>query len=636
MRRLLTLLLLLVATVVSGQESARLPPPDVAAQQAMSKTVSEAYKADYDAARTPGQKIALAKKLMSEAASTKDETGRFVMIRIGRNMAVQQGDLETAFQAIESLAARYEIDELQYKLNAVTDASLKTAPAKTGALGPITSLIDEALAADRHDMSLTAANKARDLARDARNSAEVKRFASRIKEIEQAQQALKQVQGPLETLRTLPEDPEANYAVGWYLCIQKANWQEGLPKLAKGSNDAVKQLAAEELGEKPDPLKLADAWWALAQSQEPIAKERLQNHAAQWYRLAVKSASGLEKAKIEMRLEGRSVDLPLVAGKPGRAAGLDATQQAALQWLAAHQLPDGGWSFEHGVACRGKCGNPGSMADARAAATALALLALLHSDQTHRDGEHKAAVDKGLKYLATQATPVRGAASFYKGPGTMYAHGLAALALCTAYARSKDEKLKALAQSSLAFTMSAQDQAGGGWRYAPNQAGDTSVTGWQVSGLVLGRDAGLRVPDATLKLAGVFLDSVASDGGSKYGYTAPGAGPATTASGLLARMNLGWKDDDPALQRGLKFVSDLGPSKGNLYFNYYATAAMQHADKDLRQKWNDAMRDSLKKSQATDEHVAGSWFGPGDHGADVGGRLYTTSLSTVIYSQVKE
>jgi hypothetical protein len=300
-------------------------------------------------------------------------------------------------------------------------------------------------------------------------------------------------------------------------------------------------------------------------------------------------------------------------------------------------LPDGGWSFEHGVACGGKCGNGGSMADARAAATSMALLAMLHSSQTHREGEHKAAVDKGLKYLATQAIVARGTAGFHKGPANMYGHGLASLALCTAYARSKDDKLKPLAQSALAFTVSAQHPRGGGWRYQPGQPGDTSVTGWQISSLALGRDTGLRVPDPTLKLSGVFLDSVASDGGAKYGYTAPGGSPATSASGLLSRTKLGWKDDNPALVAGLKFLSDMGPSRGNLYFNYYATGAMQHAAEDLRKKWNDAMRDLLQKSQATVDHPAGSWFiAGGDHGAEVGGRLYATSLSTLIYAEVKE
>lgn len=52
---------------------------------------------------------------------------------------------------------------------------------------------------------------------------------------------------------------------------------------------------------------------------------------------------------------------------------------AALRWLAAHQLPDGGWSFHHALApgCRGKCRNQGDLDEARIAATGLALLPFL-------------------------------------------------------------------------------------------------------------------------------------------------------------------------------------------------------------------------------------------------------------------
>jgi len=43
----------------------------------------------------------------------------------------------------------------------------------------------------------------------------------------------------------------------------------------------------------------------------------------------------------------------------------------ALKWLAEHQMPDGGWSFNHVLcpACGGQCRNPGELAEARAIAS---------------------------------------------------------------------------------------------------------------------------------------------------------------------------------------------------------------------------------------------------------------------------
>ena len=56
----------------------------------------------------------------------------------------------------------------------------------------------------------------------------------------------------------------------------------------------------------------------------------------------------------------------------------------------------------------------------------------------------------------------------------------------------------------------------------------------------------LTVDPDTIQGAIKFLDSVQAESGAKYGYTGPGAGQATTAIGLLCRMYLGWKKDNPA------------------------------------------------------------------------------------------
>ena len=205
----------------------------------------------------------------------------------------------------------------------------------------------------------------------------------------------------------------------------------------------------------------------------------------------------------------------------------------------------------------------------------------------------------------------------------MYSHGLAAIVLTEAYGMTKDKNLYLPAQGAINFICHAQDPNGGGWRYEPRQAGDTSVVGWQVMALKSGHLAYLRVPPQTTKKAFEFLDSVQGDSGATYGYLGPNKGDATTAIGLLCRMHLGWKKDNPALQRGVQFLSDRGPSD-NMYYNYYATQVLYHWGGEPWKKWNPAMRDRLVNSQAKRGHEAGSWIlGKGsDLGAASGGRLY--------------
>lgn len=257
----------------------------------------------------------------------------------------------------------------------------------------------------------------------------------------------------------------------------------------------------------------------------------------------------------------------------------------------------------------------------------MALLPFLGAGQTHKEGQYKKEVQAGLYFLTTQ---MEGNGSLADGGGRMYSHGLASIALCEAYAMTHDKSLAIPAQASLNYIVYAQDPVGGGWRYQARQAGDTSVVGWQLMALKSGHMAYLQVPPLTVAKASKFLDSVQSDSGSKYGYTTPGAGQATTAVGLLSRMYLGWKKDNGALQRGAEFLAAKGPSKGNMYYNYYATQVMRHMEGDLWTNWNNEMRDFLVNSQSKEGHTKGSWHIGGDHGSERGGRLYCTSMATMI------
>jgi hypothetical protein len=317
----------------------------------------------------------------------------------------------------------------------------------------------------------------------------------------------------------------------------------------------------------------------------------------------------------------------------GGSAASEKAVAMALKWFAEHQNPDGSWNFDHRLSpqCRGRCAEPGKMVDCTTGATGLALLPFLGAGHTHKEGKYRPQVEKGLYYLTSRMKVKNGQGDLAEGGGNMYSHGIAAIVLCEAYAMTHDKSLMLPAQAALNHTMAAQDPVGGGWRYTPRQPGDTSAVGWQLMALKSGHMGYLQVNPATVAGASRFLDTVQSDSGSKYGYTGPGAGPATTAVGLLSRMYLGWKQDNPALQRGVEYLDGAGPSPGNMYFNYYATQVMRHHGGEPWERWNKKMRDSLVNSQVTTGHETGSWFmRGGDHGTESGGRIYCTSMATMI------
>ena len=331
--------------------------------------------------------------------------------------------------------------------------------------------------------------------------------------------------------------------------------------------------------------------------------------------------------------------LPTGGGLAGRSAeargqlaidggGTPQSEEAVergLRWLAAHQLEDGSWHFDHRAVCQ-QCRHTGSEASTTGA-TALALLPFLGAGYTHqRDSEHREVVEKGLYYLGSRmlVTPHGGDLR----EGTMYAQGIATIALCEAYAMTGDQALRPYAESAIKFVQYAQDKKGGGWRYTPGQPGDTTVLGWQLMGLKSGILANLEVRSSGFSLAEHFLNGVQTNSGAGYGYQTPKREATTTAVGLLCRMYTGWRRDHTPLGRGVEFLGKLGPSKDNMYFNYYATQVLHHYDGPTWYQWNHKMREQLIATQATRGHESGSWYFGGGH-AETGGRLYNTAMAVM-------
>lgn len=317
----------------------------------------------------------------------------------------------------------------------------------------------------------------------------------------------------------------------------------------------------------------------------------------------------------------------------GRRGGGPATEEAVakgLAWIAAHQLSDGGWNLNHtavGCTCHG---DPATLAPARNAATALGLLPLLAAGNTHEEGLYRANVARGLDFLVRNMQPELGGGSFNTDEATMYSQGLAATALCEAYAMTFDSWLREPATASLIYIVAAQDPRQGGWRYRPGDPGDVSVTGCLLIALKSGQMGLLNVPQQPFRKTSDFLRASQFDGGAQYRYM-PGrrVGAGTTAIGLLSRMYLGWRPEHPSIQKGVRRLSRGGPSPDDMYFNFYATMLMSHYGGELWTQWNEAMKAQLLATQANTGHEAGSWYFDHHHSGRPGGRLCCTSLAVL-------
>ncbi|MEZ6092395.1 MAG: hypothetical protein R3C05_31200 [Pirellulaceae bacterium] len=333
-------------------------------------------------------------------------------------------------------------------------------------------------------------------------------------------------------------------------------------------------------------------------------------------------------ADIQGREEGKRQEL---AEKYGANAASEQAVASALEWIVAHQRNDGSWDFDLTKdPCNGRCGNPrhnpSDMATPKTAATGLALLPLLGSGHSHLNGRYRENVSRGIYYLRSQMRDAQSGRELMHG--SMYGHGIATLAIAEAFAMTKDEELRDMLRDLHDFIVMAQHPKGG-WRYKPGQPGDMTVTGWQVLALKSSQIGGIPMPSLVHVRAEEFVQSLSSEHGTRFGYLGPGAEPTPTAVGLLLQMYLGAPPRNSRIILGCDYLYDLGPSKTDVYFNYYATMTLHHARYYGFPEWNAKLRDYLVATQATKGHEAGSWHFR-DHFGDVGGRLYSTAMCALV------
>jgi hypothetical protein len=337
--------------------------------------------------------------------------------------------------------------------------------------------------------------------------------------------------------------------------------------------------------------------------------------------------------------------LGLIERQGGNARTEEAVQ-AALEWLVTAQSSDGRWeAARHGagreLAVLGH-NRHGAGRDADTGITALALLAFLGAGHSHIQGDHQAAVRRGLDYLVRS----QGSDGNLFGHATlnaqMYCHSMATFALAETQAMTGDKRLEPHVQRAIAYCVRAQHPSTGGWRYQPGDPGDTSQLGWQLMALASARRAGVAVPEKTWSGIELFLRSVrrGTFGGlASYRPDGP-ATTAMTAEAFYCRLLLSAMGSDSIDERsvaestGQLLASIPDSDRINLYYWYYATLALHHRQQASEaaaaawHAWNDALTTTLLGKQVTSGTNAGSWD-PDCLWGGYGGRVYTTAVAAM-------
>jgi hypothetical protein len=297
---------LLTMLLVAGQMPL-LPEPAPAAVQESLKLIADVYKTDYAAAKTPQQKVDLAKKLLQDAAATRnDPEGQFALYRAARNMAAQEGDITTAYDAIDQAAKRFQIDAAEQKVTAAESClkAARTNAARISLLPFLSRLLDEAIERDNFVVAKKTIALANDAANQAKEFKTARIFTQRKAAIEADELEYAKVTAALTTLEKSPTDAAANGVVGAWYCLKKDDWKRGLNYLALSSDKSLSKLAQLELQPPQNPddqFNLAEAWWTAAQSQD-TEKQSLEGRSRHWYYKMYPTLSGLTQAKVRQRL----------------------------------------------------------------------------------------------------------------------------------------------------------------------------------------------------------------------------------------------------------------------------------------------------------------------------------------------
>jgi hypothetical protein len=132
-------------------------------------------------------------------------------------------------------------------------------------------------------------------------------------------------------IRALEGDPlgaAANEKVGRFYSLVMGQWKKGLPWLAQGSDQRLRELAVQELGLLVDPTqppsvavrrKLAEDWAAVAALETERARGMALGRAYHWYREVLRDVTGPDKNIVSKLLRDMRETGDLILSAPDDA-----------------------------------------------------------------------------------------------------------------------------------------------------------------------------------------------------------------------------------------------------------------------------------------------------------------------------
>jgi len=296
-----------------------LPLPLPSAVDEAVKALKGNFKSEY-AHTEPEELLALHDKLLTQARIAQLEpAARFASFQQAREIAAKLGSINDAFKAVTARAPWFEGDDLADKVDALKLAGQGTGGKATAEAA--LSVIEEAERQDRPDI-VEELFRQRELFPQAADAPELNaKIQTADKRWVAAAAERDAIAKLVAELTNGPDQPAPNLAYGKHLCFRVGEWADGLPRLAKGDDAALKDLATRDLANPKEAKAQADLskrWFDHAAKAEDAHKAAILIRSKYWCDRAVASdLTAQDKLPVGQRLTEIGKQLAQTTSRPG-------------------------------------------------------------------------------------------------------------------------------------------------------------------------------------------------------------------------------------------------------------------------------------------------------------------------------
>lgn len=342
----------------------RQPSPTTDQQEAALAKIQEIYQREFERAAQPEQARPFLIFLLARAREFRtDPLVQFVFLRQAYDQAVKQREFEIAADAIDHLERDYALDGYRLRMHLLKEAAhvAKLPEARAPLALFALDMSEHAIAADREADVSTLAELAATLGRGISSREFREKYAARLEAVQAIEREAAPAREARARLVSNPTDPAASLIEGKHRCFTRGDWSAGLPLLAQADDPELGKRAAADLATSADDraaaIRAGDQWFDLAAAGPELAGAY--RRAQHWYEKAIAHTDGLERLRLEKRLEAiRSLGLPEVAD-PASAANQPPlptarsmvtrvqpfTTTSVLEHLTPQTLRSAGWTF---------------------------------------------------------------------------------------------------------------------------------------------------------------------------------------------------------------------------------------------------------------------------------------------------